>query len=168
MGQYTIQMAKNAGVTVAVRCNTQAQMSAGTLKADYLKSLGTNVIVNYKEADWARVLAGVEFDQILNAVGSEDDWAKAPGVLKADGDYVTIANFMTHPSPEDKVSFKIFIGRAYGSDLGVLVDLGEKGLLKVPINNVYNFKDAPAAFAKSFESSKGSGAMGKLLVKILL
>ena len=87
-------------------------------------------------------------------------------MLKASGDYVTIANFTTQPSPEDKVSFKIFLLKACGSDLDVLVDLVEKGVLKVPIDNVYDFEDAPAALAKSFESSKGSGAMGKLLVKI--
>jgi NADPH:quinone reductase-like Zn-dependent oxidoreductase len=166
VGQYAIQLAKNAGVMVAVTCNAQAQMSVGTSKADYLKSLGADVIVDYKEADWATVLAGEEFDQILDAVGSEDDWAKAPGVLKASGDYVTIANFTTQPSPEDKVSFKIFLLKACGSDLDVLVDLVEKGVLKVPIDNVYDFEDAPAALAKSFESSKGSGAMGKLLIKI--
>ena len=77
-------------------------------EAEGSESLGADVIVDYKESDWASVLEGEGFDQTLDAVGSKDDWAKAPGVLKAGGDYVTIANFTTQPSPEDKVSFKIF------------------------------------------------------------
>jgi NADPH:quinone reductase-like Zn-dependent oxidoreductase len=95
-------------------------------------------------------------------VGSEEDWAKAPGVLKAGGDYVTIANFTTQPSADDKVKFKVFLLKTMASDLDVLVGMVEKGMLKVPIDHVYDFKDAPAALAKSFELAN----MGKLLVKV--
>ena len=161
VGQYAIQLAKNAGVSVTVTCSA-ATMADGTSKADYLKQLGANETICYKEVDWATVLAGRDFDQILDAVGSEEDWAKAPGVLKAGGDYVTIANFTTQPSADDKVKFKVFLQKTMASDLDVLVGMVEKGMLKVPIDHVYDFKDAPAALAKSFELAN----MGKLLVKV--
>jgi NADPH:quinone reductase-like Zn-dependent oxidoreductase len=165
VGQYAIQLAKNAGISVTVTCG-DAKMSDGTPKAAYLKQLGADETINYKEADWATELKGKEFDQILDAVGSEDDWKKAPGVLKAGGDYVTIANFTTQPSPDDPVSFKIFLLKSSSSDLDVLVGMAEKGALKVPVDQIYDFKDAPAALSKSFDSTKGSGAMGKLFVRV--
>jgi NADPH:quinone reductase-like Zn-dependent oxidoreductase len=114
------------------------------------------------------VLTGQGFDHILDAAGSVDDWSKAPGVLKAGGDYVTIANFVSQKSPEDKVNLQHFMLKSCpSSDLDFLVDLVEKGVVKGLIDSVYDFEDAQAAFMKSFEmATKGSGAMGKLVVKV--
>ena len=168
VGQYAIQLAKNAGLMVTVTCNAKATMPDGSTKADYLKSLGADETIDYKEVDPMTVLTGQGFDHILDAAGSVDDWSKAPGVLKAGGDYVTIANFVSQKSPEDKVYLQHFMLKSCpSSDLDFLVDLVEKGVVKVLIDSVYDFEDAQAAFMKSFEmATKGSGAMGKLVVKV--
>ena len=75
---------------------------------------------------------------------------------------------MTQISPEDKVNFQVFMLKSCpSSDLDVLVDLVEKGVLTVPIDCVYDYENALAALTKSFEmATKGSGAMGKLLVGV--
>lgn len=165
-GQFAIQLAKKAGASVTVTCSG-ASMPDGTPKADYLKGLGADETINYKEADWAEVLAGKDFDLILDAVGSEDDWKKAAGVLKAGHDFISIANFATQAAADDKVNFKNFLLKSIAADLDVLVAMVEKGTLKVPIDTVYDFKDVPAALKKSFELASGKGgAMGKLLVRV--
>ena len=168
VGQYAIQLAKNAGLMVTVTCNAKATMPDGTSKADYLKSIGADETIDYKTVDPMTVLAGQGFDHILDAAGSADDWTKAPGVLKAGGDYVTIANFASQKSPEDKVNLLLFMLKSSPTlDLDFLVDLVEKGKVTVPIDCVYEFEDAQAALMKSFEmATKGSGAMGKLVVKV--
>ena len=48
VGQYAIQIAKNAGISVTATCSA-ATMPDGTLKSDYLKQLGADETINYKE-----------------------------------------------------------------------------------------------------------------------
>ncbi|CAE7779932.1 QOR, partial [Symbiodinium pilosum] len=76
-------------------------MPDGTSKIDYMKKLGADEVINYKEADWADALAGKEYDQIFDCVGEAEDWAKAAKVLKKGGLFVSIANFGDAKSTED-------------------------------------------------------------------
>ena len=130
-------------------------------KADYLKGLGADETINYKEADWAgaRRQGFRPHPRRSRLRGRLEE-----GRRRAQERNDFIANFATQAAADDKVNFKNFLLKSIAF-LDVLVAMVEKGTLKVPIDTVYNFKDVPAALKKSFElaSSKG-GTMGELLV----
>jgi len=161
VGQYAIQLAKNVGAYVTTT-GSDNKMPDGTSKIDYLKSLGCDQVINYKTDQWADVLAGQDYDLVFDCVGSADDWAKAPTVLKKGADFVTVANFTTQPSPEDMVNFKLFLLKATATDLDKLVAMVAEGTLKVPIDTVYEFKDVKDALTKNMAGT----STGKLVIQV--
>jgi NADPH:quinone reductase-like Zn-dependent oxidoreductase len=161
VGAYAIQLAKNVGAYVATT-GSDNKMGDGTSKMDYLKSLGADQVINYKTDQWAEVLAGQGYDLIFDTVGSEDDWAKAPAVLKKGSDFITVANFTTQPSVGDVVNFKVFLIQSKTSDLDKLVAMVNGGKLKVRIDTVHELKDVPKALTKSMEGKSA----GKELIQV--
>ena len=74
----------------------------GMSKLDFMKKLGADEVINYKEAEWSeadkveflfmillrsccQVLAGKDYDLIYDCVGTPEDWPKASKVLKKGG-----------------------------------------------------------------------------------
>ena len=68
VGCFAIQLAKNAGAFVA--CTASTKLNAkGVAKLEFCKSLGADVVIDYGTAEWSDVLAGKEYDMILDTVG---------------------------------------------------------------------------------------------------
>ena len=97
-------------------------------KIDFMKQLGADEVINYKEADWADVLAGKDYDLIFDYVGTPEDWPKASKVLKKGGTFVSIANFGDVKSTEDH-AFKVFLLKSNADDLTKLVALVKAGAM---------------------------------------
>lgn len=161
VGQYAIQLAKHVNAYVTVT-GSDNKMPDGKSKIEYLKSMGCDRVINYKTEKWADVLAGQDYDLIFDCVGSEDDWAKAPTVLKKGADYVTVANFTSQPSPDDVVKFKLFLLKSIATDLDKLIAMVATGMLTVAIDTVYEFKDVKDALTKSMAGTN----TGKLLIQV--
>ena len=160
-GLYAIQMAKAAGATVACTASDN-KMPDGSSKMDFVKNLGADTVIDYKNKDWSEELAGQEFDQIYDTVGDMADLEKASKVLKAGGLFVSIANFNPDAKSTDKVRFAVFLLKSNAEDLKELVSMTEKGTLKVHVDSVHSFEDVPNAITKSMSFRSG----GKILVKV--
>ena len=102
VGLFVIQMCKEAGIHVAVTASGN-KMPDGMSKIEFVKSLGANEVVDYTTQDWSEVLAGQNFDQILDCIGDDADLAKASKVLKKGGSFVSIANFNPACASTDEV-----------------------------------------------------------------
>lgn len=159
-GVLAIQMAKNVGAYVATTASTN-KMADGTSKLDYMKQIGVDEAINYKDADWSEVLSGKEFDMIYDCVGDAADWPKASKVLKKGGLFVSIANFGDAKSTDDH-TFKNFLLKSNSDDLTKLVQMVVDGKLKVPVDSAVPFAEVPALLTKSLKWASA----GKLCVKV--
>lgn len=159
-GMLAIQMAKAVGAHVATTASPN-KMPDGTTKIEYMKSVGADEVVNYKEADWSEALAGKDFDQIYDCVGDVADWEKASKILRKGGQFVSIANF-SGPSSTADHSFKVFLAKSSGQDLRECVKFVVENKLKVPVDSVTPFDKVPEALTKSMASTSA----GKLLIQV--
>jgi tumor protein p53-inducible protein 3 len=82
VGTAAIQLAKQAGATVAVTAGSQE-------KLDFCEDLGADITINYKEEDFAEKLADTGADVILDFVGAPY-WDQNIKTLKTDGRMVLI------------------------------------------------------------------------------
>lgn len=86
VGAIAIQLAKHIGATVAT--------TTSTANVDLVRSLGADVIVDYKKDDFENVLRG--YDVVLNSLG-KDTLEKSLRVLKPGGKLISISG---PPDPE--------------------------------------------------------------------
>merc|ERR1712048_562541 len=119
VGSIAIQLAKQLGAFVATTGSTN-KMPDGMSKIDFLKKLGSDVVIDYRVDDWAEVLAGQDYDLIFDCVGDMKDWDKCAPVLKRGGFFVSTANF-GQAQPLDGPIFKVMMVTSNAEDLGKLV-----------------------------------------------
>lgn len=80
VGSIAIQLAKSLGATVAT--------TAGTANIEFVKSLGADIVIDYKSQDFAKELSG--FDLVLDTQGGET-LMKSLDVLRPGGKVIGIA-----------------------------------------------------------------------------
>ena len=80
VGVFAIQLAKHAGATVAT--------TAGANSADLVRSLGADIVIDYRREDFAAVLGGYDF--VLNSQDAAT-LAKSIGILKTGGRVISIS-----------------------------------------------------------------------------
>jgi len=159
-GTIAIQLAKSQGAYVATTASPN-KTPEGIPKVEYMKQLGADEVINYKEADWSEALAGKDYDLIFDCVGTPEDWPKASKVLKKGGTFVSIANFGEAKSTEDH-TFKVFLLKSNSEDLTNLVALVKEGRLKVPVDSIVPFSEVQAVLTKSVAWASA----GKLCIQV--
>lgn len=80
VGTFAIQLAKHLGATVAT--------TTSTANVDLVRSLGADVVIDYKTQDFEKVLSG--YDVVLNSLGG-DTLQKSLSVLKPGGKLISIS-----------------------------------------------------------------------------
>ena len=80
VGTFAIQLAKHIGATVAT--------TTSTANVDLVKSLGADVVIDYKKEDFEKVLR--DYDVVLNSLG-KDTLEKSLQVLKPGGKLISIS-----------------------------------------------------------------------------
>ena len=80
VGTFAIQLAKHLGATVAT--------TTSTANIELVKSLGADVVIDYKKQDFEKVLSG--YDVVLNSLDG-DTLQKSLNVLKPGGKLISIS-----------------------------------------------------------------------------
>src|SRR5436305_15088780 len=80
LGTFAIQLANHIGATVAT--------TTSTANVDLVKSLGADVVIDYKKEDVEKILSG--YDVVLNSLG-KDTLEKSLKVLKPGGKLISIS-----------------------------------------------------------------------------
>src|SRR5216684_4169732 len=80
VGTFAIQLAKHVGATVAT--------TTSTANVDLVKSLGADIVIDYKKEDFENVLH--DYDVVLNSLG-KDTLEKSLQVLKPGGRLISIS-----------------------------------------------------------------------------
>jgi NADPH:quinone reductase-like Zn-dependent oxidoreductase len=161
VGTFAIQLAKHLGATVATTTSAK--------NAELVKSLGADVVIDYKTEDFEKVLSG--YDLVLN---SQDTWTleKSLRVLKPGGRLISISG---PPDPEFAkelglnlflklvmrllsrgvrkkakslgVRYSFLFMRAQGRQLSEITSLIESGVIRPVVDKVFPFERTAEALA---------------------
>ncbi|MFF0947763.1 NADP-dependent oxidoreductase [Rhizobium leguminosarum] len=161
VGTFAIQLAKHLGATVATTT------SAGN--AELARSLGADVVIDYKTQDFEKVLSG--YDLVLNSQDPKT-LEKSLGVLKPGGQLISISG-PPDPAFAGELGLNLFLKlvlrllsrgvrkkakrlgirysflfmRAEGQQLGQITALIESGAIRPIVDKVFPFEKTGDALA---------------------
>jgi NADPH:quinone reductase-like Zn-dependent oxidoreductase len=152
VASFAIQAARHAGCRVA--------STTSTANVDYVKSLGTDQVIDYTREDFTQVLSGI--DAVFDTVGGEVA-TRAYAVLKPGGRAAFIASGPKAPPTErtDVTGLRPAVGRdrAHLDRIAMLVS---SGAVRVPEITPFPLADAARANAVS----RGRHFRGKLVLVV--
>src|SRR5665213_3110822 len=176
VGTIAIQLAKHLGATVAT--------TTSTANIALVKSLGADVVVDYKKDDFEKVLQG--YDVVLNSLG-KDTLEKSLAVLKPGGKLISISgppdpdfarkngsgwllqqvmrllsSGIRRKSKRRGISYSFLFMTANGGQLGKITSLIEAGDIRPVMDRVFPFERTNEALAY-VETGR---AKGKVVVTV--
>jgi NADPH:quinone reductase-like Zn-dependent oxidoreductase len=177
VGTIAIQLAKHLGAFVATTTSTG--------NVAWVKALGADVVIDYKQQDFAAALH--DYDVVLNSLGN-DELDKSLRILKPGGHLISISGpptpaFATarglawplkqvmrllsrgirKKAKQKNVEYTFVFMRADGAQLREISTLIESGAIRPVVDKVFPFKDTNEALAHS-ESGR---AKGKVVVQMV-
>jgi NADPH:quinone reductase-like Zn-dependent oxidoreductase len=176
VGTIAIQLAKHLGATVAT--------TAGAAKADLVRELGADVVIDYRDDAFDRVLS--DYDVVLDSVGS-DNLLRSLSVLKPGGLAIGIAG---PPTPAFArtigaaaplrlimavlsrkvrkraasfgVRYEFLFMRASGAQLAQIAALVDDGVLRPVVGRQITLDEVPAALTVNGKD----GTVGKTVATL--
>jgi NADPH:quinone reductase-like Zn-dependent oxidoreductase len=176
VGTFAIQLAKHLGATVAT--------TTSTANIELVRSLGADVVIDYKSQDFAKVLSG--YDVVLNSLGG-DTLQKSLNVLKPGGKLISISG---PPDPDFArqqglnwflqkvmrllsfgirrkargvgIDYSFLFMRANGEQLRQITSLIEAGAIRPVMDRVFPFEATNEALAY-VETGR---AKGKIVITV--
>ncbi len=176
VGTFAIQLVKHLGATVAT--------TTSTTNIDLVKSLGADIIIDYKKEDFETILK--DYDVVLNSQDTKT-LEKSLQILKTGGKIISISG---PPDPDFGkeinanwflktvlkflsanirkkakrlgVNFSFLFMRAQGEQLSEITKLIESGVIKPVIDKVFPFEQTNEAMSY-IETGR---AKGKVVVKV--
>jgi NADPH:quinone reductase len=135
VGSAAVQLAKAAGAKVFTTCSTGS--------VEFVKSLGADVIIDYKVENYEDVVnsetGGLGVDVVMDTVGG-NTVERSPYVLKNHGRFVSIVDI---PSPQNlleawgrNIDMMFFFVEPTGQKMEVLRKLVERGKIRPLVNSV--------------------------------
>lgn len=176
VGTFAIQLAKHLGATVAT--------TTSTANVELVRSLGADVVIDYKKEDFEKVLSG--YDVVLNSLDG-DTLQKSLNVLKPGGKLISISGPPDPAFAREKglnwflqqvlrllsfgirrkakgrgVSYSFLFMRANGAQLSQITSLIEAGIGRPIMDRVFPFEATNEALAY-IETGRSKG---KVVVKL--
>jgi NADPH:quinone reductase-like Zn-dependent oxidoreductase len=176
VGTFAIQLAKHIGATVAT--------TTSTVNIDLVKSLGADVVIDYKKQDFETILR--DYDVVLNSQ-DKGTLAKSISVLKPGGKLISISgppdpafahehksgwmsrqvfSFLSrdirNKAARHGVSYSFLFMHADGAQLREITTLIESGAILPVIDRAFPFASTNEALAYV----EAGRAKGKVVVKV--
>ena len=152
VGAFAVQIAKVLGARVT------ATASAGDI--EYVRSLGADVVIDYKAAPFEEVVSDV--DVVLDPIGGRTTEASL-SVLKDGGSLISLAGPPVVTLPEGRnLSVRFFIVEPERSQLIELARLVDDGKLRVEVAEVFPLED----FAAAYEFARTARRRGKVVAQV--
>ncbi|MEG9550427.1 MULTISPECIES: NADP-dependent oxidoreductase [Streptomyces griseus group] len=177
LGTIAVQLARALGAHVAA--------TASTAKADLVKELGADVVVDYRKQDFETVLDG--YDVVLDSLGGEN-LAKSLRVLKPGGKAIGVAgppdaafarelglnpilrivmsalSFTTRRRAKRRgVTYSFLFMKAGGGTLREFARLVDAGKIRPVVDRVFPFDQTPKAMEYV---EKGRAKAGKVVISM--
>lgn len=176
VGSFAIQLAKHLGAVVATTTSTK--------NVDLVKSLGADVVIDYKTEDFEKILS--DYDLVLNSQDAKT-LEKSLDVLKPGGKLISISGPPDLPfakrlhlsfflrmvirvlsrgvlkqAQKSGINYEFLFMRAEGQQLAQITTLIESGVIRPVIDKVFPFTEAAEALAY-VETGR---ARGKVVISI--
>src|SRR5882724_11848179 len=176
VGTLAIQLAKHIGATVAA--------TTSTANVDLVRRLGADVVIDYKQEDFEKVLSG--YDVVLNSLG-KDTLEKSLQVMQPGGKLISISGppdvafakqngsnwFLQQVmrllsfgirkrAKHHGVSYSFVFMRANGEQLSKITSLIESGIIRPVMDRIFPFEATKEAWAY-LETGR---AKGKVVIKV--
>lgn len=176
VGTFAIQLAKHLGATVAT--------TTSTANVDLVKSLGADVVVDYKREDFATVLSG--YDLVIASLDPET-LRRSLAVLKPGGRLISLSgppdpafaqeqgliwpvrllmrllSFGIRRQAKAKgVTYSFLYMQANGAQLGEITKLLEAGIIRPVVDQVFPFE----ALGDALTYLERGRARGKVVVSV--
>lgn len=177
VGTFAIQLAKHLGAFVAT--------TTSTTNIDLVKSLGTDLVIDYKKEDFEAKLK--DYDLVLHSNRDPKILEKSLRILKSGGQLISLVGPPTPEFAEEiglpwylklvttlissgakkkakklNITFKFLFMKAEGSQLEQITQLIESGVIKPVIDKIFPFEQTNDAMAY-VESGR---TKGKVVIKI--
>jgi NADPH:quinone reductase-like Zn-dependent oxidoreductase len=154
-GTFALQLAKNVLGASCVATTTSET------KVELCKSLGADIVIDYKKDDFTKILKDFDF-----ALDLTKEASKCLQVLKKNGICYSL-NIQKTPelqkqSEDLEVTFDFFGLTPSGDDLAEIGKYFEDSKMKTIIDKIYDLKDAQ----KAFEHLEGGRTTGKIVLKV--
>jgi NADPH:quinone reductase-like Zn-dependent oxidoreductase len=153
VGTFAIQLAKHLGATVATTTSTS--------NIDLVRSLGADIVVDYKQEDFTKVLS--DYDVVLSSLG-KDSLEQSLSVLKPGGKLISISGppdrafarelglhwplqqvmrllsfGIRRKAKRRGISYSFVFMRAQGEQLGKIASLIESGVIRPVVDRIFPF-----------------------------
>ncbi len=176
VGTFAIQLAKHLGATVAT--------TTSTANVAWVKSLGADIVVDYKNEDFENVLSG--YDVVLNSQDSKT-LAKSLNVLKPGGKLISISGppdpafgeaikapalirlvmrllsaGIRRQAKRRGIRYSFLFMKANGNQLGMIASLFNDNIVRPVVDRVYPFERTNDAF----DYVETGRARGKVVIKV--
>ena len=176
VGAFAIQLAKHLGATVAT--------TTSTTNVDLVKSLGADVVIDYKKEDFAKVLSG--YDVVLNSLG-KGTLEKSIDVLKPGGKLISISGppdvafakenglnwflqqvmrlfslGIRRKAKRHGISYSFVFMRANGEQLSKITSLIESGVVRQVVDRIFPF----LAVNEAMNYLETGRAKGKVVIRV--
>ncbi|KAG8168775.1 hypothetical protein KVR01_001524 [Diaporthe batatas] len=169
-GTIGIQIAKLLGCHVTTSCSAR--------NVELCRSLGADEVLDYTQGDLVAALKakGQVFDLVVDNIGSPSDLYSACGeFVVPDGQFVQVGMGMSMANMRLMTSrmllpsflgggsrkFSLAVAKNKHQDLACLGEWIAAGKIKVEVDEVFDFGDAP----KAYEKLRTGRARGKIIVK---
>jgi NADPH:quinone reductase-like Zn-dependent oxidoreductase len=161
VGTFAIQLAKHLGATVATTTSAK--------NAELVKSLGADVVIDYKTQDFEKVLSG--YDLVLNSQDPKT-LGRSLGVLKPGGQLISISGPPDPAFAKEQglnlflklvlrllsrgvrkkakglgIRYSFLFMRAQGQQLSEITSLIESGVIRPVVDKVFPFEKTGDALA---------------------
>jgi NADPH:quinone reductase-like Zn-dependent oxidoreductase len=176
VGTFAIQLAKHIGATVAT--------TTSTANVDLVRSLGADVVIDYKKEDFSDVLSG--YDVVLNSLDKRT-LEKSVRVLKPGGQLISISGppdaafarsigaswavravigalsyGIRAKAKQRQADYSFLFMRANGRQLTEITSLIDDGIIRPVVDRVFPF----AATKEAMAYVEAGRAKGKVVVSI--
>jgi NADPH:quinone reductase-like Zn-dependent oxidoreductase len=176
VGTFAIQLAKHVGATVATTTSTE--------NVDLVRSLGADIVIDYKKEDFAHVLR--DYDVVLNSL-DKVTLEKSLGVLKPGGQLISISGppdaafarsigaswvlrmivgalsyGIRSKAKRRQVRYSFLFMRANGDQLSEITSLIDDGIIRPVVDRVFPFASTKEAMAYV----EAGRAKGKVVVSL--
>lgn len=176
VGTFAIQLAKHLGATVAT--------TTSTANIELVRSLGADVVIDYKKQDFEKVLSG--YDVVLNSLDG-DTLHKSLNVLKPGGKLISISGppdvafareqglnwflrqimrllsfGIRRKAKRHRINYSFLFMRANGDQLGEITSLIESDIIRPVVDRVFPFEATNEALAYV----EAGHSKGKVVVKV--
>ena len=154
VGTAAVQIAKAFGLKITATC--------GGRNVGLVRSLGADVVLDYKKGRWDEVCDAKSFDGVFDCVGEKGVHERANKVLKDNGRFVSIANFDEYKDWNRGVMGGAFVVANTTGDFDQLRGLVEKSKLCPVIAREYPLDKVLGAL----QESAAGRVTGKIVLRI--